>query len=88
MKFLTFGFFHFFFQRNSTIFLIFLVINIFLFNSIFSNSLILSIVIFHLRLGFENLIEDYIHFLKFKVIGIILSNLVLVYYFKTLLITQ
>jgi succinate dehydrogenase hydrophobic anchor subunit len=82
MKFITLGFLHFIFQRNSALFLIILSNNIYFFNSLFANGIILIIIGFHLKLGFETLIEDYVHSKFLKLISSTLLHLILIYLFK------
>jgi succinate dehydrogenase hydrophobic anchor subunit len=78
------GFLHFFFQRFSAIFLIFLFLNIFFSNSVFINTAIIIIILFHLKFGYNSLIEDYIHKKYIKLIGTISLNLIFVYLLKAL----
>jgi succinate dehydrogenase hydrophobic anchor subunit len=85
MKFVTFGFFHFIFQRNSALFLIISSSNIYFFNSLFANSALLIILGFHLKLGFETLIKDYVHIKALKLISSTLLHLVFIYLLKVVL---
>ncbi|YP_001874800.1 hypothetical protein HAM_072 (mitochondrion) [Hemiselmis andersenii] len=83
MKAFTSGFLHWILQRKSAIFLILSGLSlILLINSIFVNCLVLIVIVYHFKLGFETLIEDYTHNHTFKVLGFILLRLVIIYLVK------
>jgi succinate dehydrogenase hydrophobic anchor subunit len=83
MKTFTSGFLHWILQRKSAIFLIFSGLSlILLINSVFLNCLVLTVVVYHFKLGFETLIEDYTHNHTFKVLGFAQLRLVVIYLVK------
>lgn len=78
------GLFHWLIQRISAIFMVFLVI--FLVNNVFSFSLLLIALCFHLFAGIQTLFDDYIHntelfffcFLFLRVLFLFLIKIILI----------
>jgi succinate dehydrogenase hydrophobic anchor subunit len=82
MSFLSFGFFHWFLQRITAIFILFLSIAIFYFNLSLLNYFLFFSLSIHLKLGFENLINDYCHDHFLKTFSIMQLRLFFLYILK------
>ena len=78
-----FAFLDWFFQRNLAISFIFFLGCIFFLNKSILISLILIFVSFHLKVGFETLINDYIHSKAFKLFSLNMLQLILVILLKS-----
>jgi succinate dehydrogenase hydrophobic anchor subunit len=83
------GFFHWFLQRSSALLLItLLLVNVnfifFVLESSYLDYLILVILVFHFKIGFETLIEDYIHNLNLKSMAKTLLRLIAIYVLKSI----
>ena len=76
MAFYSVGFSHWILQRTSALFLIVLIFSTIYFDTVSINNLILIVMIFHFKLGFETLFEDYTHDFYFKALGSCLLRLV------------
>jgi succinate dehydrogenase hydrophobic anchor subunit len=87
MLFFSAGFFHWFLQRCTAIFLFFLVLSFFFLNL---KILYVSFFIFlgiHLKLGIENLINDYCHDKILKLLGVMQLRLFFLYILRFLILS-
>nr|YP_009476591.1 succinate:cytochrome c oxidoreductase subunit 4 [Chroomonas placoidea]AVM81084.1 succinate:cytochrome c oxidoreductase subunit 4 [Chroomonas placoidea] len=87
MKFYSVGFSHWISQRMSAVLLISLSFSLFYFESLYVSNFILILVIFHFKLGFETLFEDYVHDIYLKTFGAILLRLIGIYALKFLFLS-
>jgi succinate dehydrogenase hydrophobic anchor subunit len=81
------GFVHWGLQRSSALTLISLIFTIFCcyflgFEVLYLSYLILIIFVFHFKLGFETLIEDYIHNVNLKIFAKVLVRFIGIYVLK------
>lgn len=76
------GFMHWFLQRISAICLLFSLFILFILKNIAITTVLFILVFFHLKIGFETLIEDYIHDSYLKIFGGILLQLIVIYLIK------
>lgn len=79
------GFFHWFLQRSTAILLFLLLVLIFLFDSIFLNFIFFICLAIHLKLGVENLINDYCHDKVLKIFSMLQLRLFFIYILKFLI---
>lgn len=84
MTFYSTGFSHWILQRTSALLLISLIFSLFYFDSFYVQNFILIFIVFHFKLGFETLFEDYVHDLYQKELGMILLRLTGIYVIKFL----
>lgn len=81
------GLIHWSLQRSSALILIALIFSIFFCDALSFKALYLSYFlaitfVLHFKLGFENLIEDYIHTLSLKIFAKVLVRLIGIYVLK------
>lgn len=79
------GFFHWFLQRSTAVILLFLLIFSFFFQSCFLIYIFFIFLAIHLKLGVENLINDYCHDKILKIFGTMQLRLLFIYILKFLI---
>jgi succinate dehydrogenase hydrophobic anchor subunit len=79
------GFFHWFLQRSTAVLLFFLISLSFFVQSFILISIFFIFLAIHLKLGIENLLNDYCHDKALKIFGTLLLRLLVLYILKYLL---
>lgn len=79
------GFYHWFLQRSTAVILVTLGLISFFFQSIFLLYLFFFVLAIHLKLGVENLINDYCHDHILKIFGMMQLRILYIYILKFLI---
>jgi succinate dehydrogenase hydrophobic anchor subunit len=82
IKVFTTGFLHWFLQRTSAISLLLLFLILFAYKNVIIATGLFVLLFLHVNIGFETLIDDYIHDFYFKIFGGVILRLIIIYCIK------